>query len=477
MSDPHEYAIERIGREAGRKIFATTGIGDPYRTGVPLPIFLALLRGFPDAFGATTGELADRFGFVRRAPDPASADLDEREGLPIGMHATVDPITGVPFVVTSCALCHAEKVRWRGGEALVVGLANKRVKIHAYDRAFSDVVGKPGFSVERLGRLAAEEAARKKIAWPDTYREAFTAAAVAALQQRARDRGELHARTRLDPPGRVATIEAFAVVLGQLTGRPVDFAPTVGWAKVPDVIGFAQKTTLSWDSSAQGPMDLLVVEADVAAGVRVAWLEQHPGQGPSLGAYLRQPAPRPAFPGKIDRDLAARGARVFDKECARCHGRYTPDGRVVDYDEEAVSAEELGVDPARVQAATASFERAANDPALTRGYTKFERSSGYVPPILSNVWARAPYGHAGQWPTLAYLATPPGKRAPRFVVDLGALYDLDAVGVAVLPAEAPAGRDAYVHDAAQPGFSVLGHSYLADTGPEARAVVEYLKTL
>src|SRR5262245_13712630 len=103
MSEPAEYDIPRISRAAGEAIFSRTGIGDPYRTGVPYPIFLALLRAFPETFGATTGELAQRFGFVARASDAKSDDPDVRAGLPIGMHLTKDPITTVPFVVTSCA--------------------------------------------------------------------------------------------------------------------------------------------------------------------------------------------------------------------------------------------------------------------------------------------------------------------------------------------------------------------------------------
>src|SRR5687768_9953507 len=127
MSEPAEYDIDRISRSAGEAIFVRTGIGDPYRTGVPYPIFLALMRAFPQTFGTDTQALAQRFGFVARAPDPAQDDADLRAGLPLGMHLTTDPITTVPFVVTNCALCHAEKLRWQGGEALIVGLANKRV--------------------------------------------------------------------------------------------------------------------------------------------------------------------------------------------------------------------------------------------------------------------------------------------------------------------------------------------------------------
>lgn len=474
LSDPHEYAIERISRDAGKAIFERTGIGDPYRTGVPYPIFLALLAAFPDVFGADTEELAGKFGLLARAPDPKSEDPDIRAGLPIGMHLTVDPITNVPFVVNNCAICHAERVRWPGGEAVVYGLGNKRVKIHAYDRAYSEIVKLPGFTVEKLGRLAAEAAAKHQITWPEQYRAAFLGAAMRELTTRAAQRDELHRRTALDPPGRVATIDSFALVLGQLTGKKVSYSQHVGWAKVPDVIGYAVRTTLSWDGSGEGPIDLLAVEADLAAGVRVEWLETHPFQGASLGAYLRQPAKRPAFPGAIDRAKAERGKQLFDDECAKCHGHYAPDGRVLDYDEDIIKIEDLGVDPARMMAATEDFERAANDKELTRGYTRFRRSNGYVPPVLTNVWARAPYGHVAQWPTLAVLATEPARRPTRFVAMPDELYDLTAVGV---PWSSSPQVSGFVHDATKPGFSVAGHRFLSDLGPDAVAVIEYLKTL
>ncbi len=469
ISDPAEYAIDRISRDAGKAIFERTGVGDPYRTGMPYPVFLSLQRAYPAILGKDPQELATKFGFVSRAPDPSSADLDLREGLPVGMHLTTDPLTGVPFLMTACAACHSERLRWAGGEAVVIGLGNKRVKIHAYDRAFAQVTRERSFTASRLGVLATTAAADHKLAWPEPYREAITAATLTALGTRATERARLQERTKDDPPGRVATIESFALVLAQLTGTPITDAPDIGWAKVPDVIGYAQRTTLSWDGSGEGPIDLLAVEADVAAGVRVEWLERHPFQGASLGAYLRQPAPRPAFPGTVDRALAARGKELFGDQCAHCHGTYGADGRVTDYTEQIVPIEDLRTDPARMMAATESFERAANDPHLTRGYTKFRRSTGYVPPILTNVWARAPYGHVGQWPSLAVIAMPPERRPTKFLLDADGLYDLVNVGV-------PIGTG-YAYDGTRPGFSVVGHPFLADLGADARAVIEYLKTL
>ncbi|MGE0404313.1 MAG: hypothetical protein AB7T06_46820, partial [Kofleriaceae bacterium] len=478
MSSPHEYDIDRISANSGKTIFEKTGIGDPYRTGIPYAFFLAMERAYPEIWGANWTQRSATFGFLDRTPDPASDDIDKRFGLPVGMHLTTDPLTGVEFLVTNCSLCHAERVRTTNGtQDVVYGLGNKRVRIHAYDAAFADVVTKPRFTATYLGALAAEAAEKHGLAWPEAYREVMVGATIDAMKKRAAERADLVARTRDNPPGRVATIESFAVALARLTNQPIAFANDVGWAKVPDVIGYAHRVTLSWDGSQEGPIDLLVVEADLAAGARVKWLEEHPFQGASLGAYLRAPAPRPAFPGAIDRALAAKGKQLFADTCEHCHGSYADDGHVEEYAEQVVPLADVHTDAARLLAPTESFERAANEPALTRGYTRFRRSTGYVPPVLTNVWARAPYGHAGQWPSLAFLATPPDRRAKQYVVDLGAPYDLATVGVALLPAGAPVPATGYAHDATKPGFSVDGHPFLADLGGDARAVIEYLKTL
>ncbi|HEY5944546.1 MAG TPA: hypothetical protein VIV40_03605, partial [Kofleriaceae bacterium] len=395
MSEPAEYDIDRISRAAGEAIFTRTGIGDPYKTGVPYPIFIALMRAYPATFGANPAELSQRFGFVARAADPASQDPDVRAGLPLGMHLTVDPITRVPFVVTSCALCHAERLRWNGGEATIIGLGNKRVRIHAYDAAFAEITQQRSLTVEKLGRLARDAARELSITWPDEYADALVAGTIAALRTRATDRAELHERVAHGPPGRVATIEAFVPAMRQLSGKSIAYAPDIGWAKVPDVIGYRNRVTLSWDAGGEGPMPVLVVEADIAAGARIEWFERHPFQGASLDAFLRQPAPRPAFPGKLDRALVERGRALFAEHCSDCHGTYARDGAPIEYDEQVVALADIGTDPARANAATADFETVANDRTLNRGYTRYRRTFGYVPPVLTNVWARAPYGHAG----------------------------------------------------------------------------------
>ena len=108
--------------------------------------------------------------------------------------------------------------------------------------------------------------------------------------------------------------------------------------------------------------------------MRPAWFWKHPLQGASLGAFLRQPRRDLAFPGAIDRALAARGKQLFADNCARCHGDYADDGHVIRYDEQVVPLDVVGTDPARAHAPTDDFLAAANDPKLTQGLTHAKRT-------------------------------------------------------------------------------------------------------
>lgn len=479
-SDPAEYRIEHASEEAGEGIFERTGIGDPYRTGLPYPIFLALLEMHPELLGGTLQALADRFGFTARQPDAQSADRDVRDGLPLGMHLTDDPNTHIPFLVHNCALCHSEVVKWPGGEKLVVGLGNRRIRIHAFEEALAKVASAPDFDRERIGPIAARIADEKGIPWSRDWREVVIQRTIRGVTERYAPRAKWLDRVRDGLPGRVATIESFAIALGQLLHRDVQMSKTIGWAKIPDTIGFGQKRTLSWDGGSEGPSDALVVDADIAAGARIEWLYKHPLQGASLSTFLRH-APRDLrFPGAIDADLARRGKGTFEKTCAKCHGTYEDDGRAKSYVEKIVPLDYVDTDPARAFAVTDDFVAAANDPRLVVGGMRLvstRRTSGYVPPVLTNIWARAPYGHAGQWPNLVVLATKPSQRPVRFVVHGDAPLDLDKIGVRIGDAGAVLGPGDYVQDGGLDGFRVTGHPFLADLGEDSKAVVEYLKTL
>jgi len=479
-SDPPEYTIEHASEEAGEAIFTRTGIGDPYRTGLPYPVFLALLELNSDVLGATPAAMGERFGFTPRAADAKSADRDVREGLPVGLHLTDDPNTHVPFLVHSCTLCHAATVRWPGGEQLVLGIGNRRIRVHAFEAAMAQVARGPSFTPEQLLPVATRIARDRGIPWAPEWRKVAVARTIRGVNDRYAPRAAFLERVQDGLPGRVATIEAFGAALGQLLHRDVAASSDIGWARIPDTIGFAQKRTLSWDGGSDGPSDALVVDADIAAGARLDWLYKHPLQGASLSTFLRHMPRELRFPGPVNADLARQGKAIFERACARCHGTYEDDGRAKAYVEKVVPLGLVDTDPARALAVTDDFVAAANDPRLVVGGLRLvstRRTSGYVPPVLTNIWARAPYGHAGQWPNLAALATAPEHRPVRFVVHGDAPLDLDKVGMATSDPGTPLGPGDYLLDGTANGFHVSGHPFIADLDTGAKAVVEYLKTL
>jgi hypothetical protein len=190
----------------------------------------------------------------------------------------------------------------------------------------------------------------------------------------------------------------------------------------------------------------------------------------------------PSGTRRIDAKVARDGQNVFDAKCARCHGHYSgPNGeRRISYRERVVSVKSVRTDSARLDAVTPEFVRAANSFALTRGVTEVVPSGGYVPPVLIDVWARGLFGHAGQWPSIAFMALPEQQRPRRFVVEAGSTYDLEALGTRFRPAKDGESVEAgsYLQDATVVGYGTQGHAYLADLEPAARAaVIEYLKTL
>jgi hypothetical protein len=479
-SDPPEYRIDVPTEEVGQNIFERTGIGDPYRTSLPYPIFLALLEMHPELLGATLQAMADRFGFTPRPQDPQSNDRDVREGLPIGLHLTDDPNTHIPFVVHNCALCHSAVLRLPSGEKLITGIGNRRIRVHAFERALAKVATSPDFDQDAIAPLATRIAEERGIPWSMDWRKRVVGDTIRGVREHYAARAKFLDRVGDGLPGRVATIESFAVALGQLLHRDVQVSAAVGWAKIPDTIGFGQKRTLSWDGGSEGPSDALIVDADIAAGARIAWLYKHPLQGASLSMFLRHAPRELRFPGPIDARLADRGKAAFEQACAKCHGTYEEDGRAKTYVEKIIPLDYLDTDSARALAVTDDFVAAANDPRLVVEGPRLvttRRTSGYVPPVLTNIWARAPYGHAGQWPNLAALATKPSARPLRFIVHGDAPLDLKKVGLSTSDPGGELSTGDYLQDGNVDGFRVSGHPFLADLGDDTKAVLEYLKTL
>ena len=480
MSSPAEYGDRPISAEAGAEYFLNTGGGDPYATGLAYPIFLALMEAYPDELGRDWNEFADKFGLI---PDPAKKG-DPRSP-PIGFHLTTDPNTSVPWVVANCQLCHAERLRLESGDVVIAGLGSKRVRAHAYAEALVRIGTDPGLESSRLTKLATQRAKAWGVPWPENVRRPIVDATLAPFRTSSALRAAAVKRLGGALPGRIATIESFAIAFNEQRQTTITTPEAIGWAKVPDVRGFPFRDTFSYDGSGYGSPQALVLDADFVFGARPEWYVSHPHIATSTYLYLKSFARVLPFPKPLDAPLATRGKALFDSRCARCHGFYVDHGDEmrVSYRERVVPKEVIGTDPVRTDAVSPSFVEAANAVPLTRGHARVKNTGGYVPPVLLDVWARGLFGHAGQWPSLEVLATPPAERPRAFIVDNDGLYDLERVGVRYEVVKTGSARRAlkrgeYLYEGDQPGLRVEGHKFLSDLpAPDRRAVIEYLKTL
>ena len=476
VSSPPEYAERPISAEAGEAYFLRTGGGDPYATGMAYPVFLALMEAYPNELGSDWNAFAEKFGFLT---DPkASGDPSVP---PIGFHLTTDPNTSVPWLVGNCQMCHTERIHLKEGDLLVSGLGNKAARPHAYANALARIGASGSLNVDRLTTLATKRARAYKVPWSETVARPIVSAMVNGLALLAKKRARYIDRFEPALPGRMATIESFAVALNDYRDKPIALAPTTGWAKVPDIRSFPFRETFSYDGSGFGSPQALVLEADFLFGARPEWYLSHPHIATSMYLYLKSFSRKLPFPKTVDRTLVAKGKVTFEQVCSGCHGFYVDHGdeKRVSYRERVIPKNAIGTDPARVDAVTEEFVNASNELPLTRGHARVRNTGGYIPPVLLDVWARGVFGHAGQWPSVEAMATKESNRPRHFIVDTRGFYDLDRLGVRYEESSArPLRPGEYLYDGDKPGYTTGGHTFLADLDDaEKRAVIEYLKTI
>ncbi len=282
-------------------------------------------------------------------------------------------------------------------------------------------------------------------------------------------------------------------------------ASEAGFTSIPDLADRGFRTALLYDgayaphgAARWRPMerqDVTVAHRNQLAAITSFFTVPSMGQSPkaahreiaaaqSAFEWLETRRPQ-AFPGPIDAALAARGAESYASRCADCHGDYA--GAI---DQPRLRRfpnwhGRIGTDPARAAAFTAPLTRyVAQGPY--KGIMDAAPTGDYAAPLLSGVWATAPYLHNGSVPTLAQLMLLE-PRAERFEVG-GHRLDFEAVGVAGVadrqgvrryPAGyAPWSRPA-LYDTRLPGRSNHGHEaqFQGLTVVERRALIEYLKRL
>ena len=179
----------------------------------------------------------------------------------------------------------------------------------------------------------------------------------------------------------------------------------------------------------------------------------------------------PKYPFSIDSELASRGSKIFDSNCASCHafgGERT--GTVIPIEE--VETDRHRLDMWTKQAADTYNEFAEG---YDFDFDNLRKTDGYVSVSLDGLWLRAPYLHNGSVPNLTDLLETPENRTQVFYRGYD-VYDPENVGFVAQGSEAE--KVGFKYDTRVAANGNQGHLYGTDlSSGEKKALIEYLKTL
>jgi len=199
---------------------------------------------------------------------------------------------------------------------------------------------------------------------------------------------------------------------------------------------------------------------------------------PDVIAWIRT-LKAPEYPHPVDTPRAARGQRVFENRCSKCHGHY---GENESFPNLVVDLDTVGTDPVLAQsyAERPEYHTWYNQSWYARGphAGRLEPTGGYVAPPLDGIWATAPYFHNGSVPTLRDVLDS-DRRATYWRRDFSnSHYDETNGGWTAEPRDRADPGDRITYNTTLPGYGNDGHEFGDTLTEEARSdLVEYLKTL
>ena len=459
--------------------------------------------------------LLGRYGFlspVRIANWPESLAQPRLER-PLGVVSAeivgLVPPMRIDAINLGCAACHAGALYDRTGKPTReawLGLPNTSIDLEHYTH---DVYA----ALKELPREPDELAAAVRRFFPDIgWRERFALEHVLAPRI-AKRLGELEAGLDAPAPisnggpGRTNGVGALKLVLGLVHGD--ERASEVGFTSIPDLAWRGLRSSLLYDGfyasdpderfEPRDEGDASRAHADELGAIVTFFTVPTMGMQP---ARSERAIPRvnevvrwlvasyrpPPFSGPLDEAKALRGRALYAEHCASCHGATSEglrDVRLVSYPNRLVPQHAIGTSAARSQAIDDELVAAVSNTAIAR-HAAPATTGGYFAPILSGLWATAPYLHNGSVPTLWHLMHP-AERPARFEVG-GHALDWTKVGIAgamnadgdyVYPAEYVPWSEPELYDTRRPGLENTGHEreFEALSEPEKDELLEYLKVL
>jgi mono/diheme cytochrome c family protein len=433
--------------------FKYGSIGAEGRRGVPASLWLALPQVFPEYLPKKGhGKGYERVGLL----------YEPGHQRPIGTSYRESPLGQIGL---NCAVCHTGTLREsrNSPRKIILGMPANQFNLQGY-LDFLRACGKDKrFNADTL--IPAIKKVDSNFSKFDEllYRHYVIPRTRAGLRDVDGQFDWMDVRPA-EGPGRVDTFNPYKVFWG------LDLGDTVGTADLPSLWNQRPREGmhLHWDGN-NTSVDERNISAAIGAGASEASLDL-PAIKRVKNWILDLDAP--AYPRKrINKALAAQGARVYAANCSSCHsfkGKQT--GKVLPINVIKTDRERLD-----------SFTKELSDKQNTLGTGRpwrlrhFRKTHGYANQPLDGIWIRAPYLHNGSVPDLASLLKPPSQRPKVFYRDVD-IYDWKRVGFVTQGTTAK--RTGFRFDTSKRGNGNGGHTYGTNLpASEKRALLEYMKTL
>ena len=307
------------------------------------------------------------------------------------------------------------------------------------------------------------------------------------------------------PPGGANAVAAFKKIFGIIGHYAMD-SSEVGYVNIPDMAYRGFKSNITTDGtytvpgeipfkarSLQEVQDLGFAHFEnigtIAALFPISVQGVQPWRTESLvpqvqkvvGNFFANYKP-PVFPGAIDISKATQGEKLFQNNCQSCHGQYEPYSAekkqlaMTWYPNRLVPLAKIGTDPMRITKLTDDLRKDLQATWIGARIPS-QKTNGYMAPILSGLWATAPYLHNGSVPTLWQMMNPE-LRPKKFFVG-GHRLDFKEVGLMPPSADYKPWATPVLFDTSAPGQSNAGHEnqFTGLTPDEKWSLIEYLKLL
>lgn len=530
-AEGHASALDAYDMEAltpaqrGAVIFAVSDFGAlntdtlethavPWRLAATALVMRDVALNGGEASAARIRPIMMRFGFLypetignwpEGLPQPMRA-LETPHGLSLGKVERDVPRVELTAANLACSSCHAGHTFDEGGaprtDIAWLGVPNTSLDLELYVREVYEAFKGVRADEERL-------IATMRTLFPDTSDteistiRGFVMPRLQARMDALEASGDRALPFLNGAPGLTNGVAALRMQFGLLGDDAYDTAR--GFTSIPDLGARGFRSALLYDSAyapRTGAPDRAMTTSDISdahvnelaavtAFFTVPSMGVHPDRAAAyiaealdVFAFLRDyQAPR--FPGRIEASLAAQGRRVYEQQCASCHGAYDENlenPTLVSFPNWLAPYD---TDPGRWQVFDENAARAVTDSAY--GDRIIARSTGgYAAPLLEGLWLSAPYLHNGSVPTLWHLMHP-AERPARFQVGghrldyarMGIAGERDANGDYLYPRGYQPWSTPSLFDTRARGFSNQGHAVEFEALSEAqkRALLEYLKLL